>query len=218
MKKTIALFALLLSLPTLAWSEEPDEFEQLFRIDEVSEGQLRFLTSAANNEKKVHGHLNHITIRESSLHSGWVELQQCHTGIDAVPRAAVTYNADRIRKLEVITHQNIDAAWVEGANVELKGIQQDALLCIRAETQAFSTDESGGFILRNGPYMRKFLDGYYPLQLELIIDYPAELLTFTHSEPAQQDGFSLATRDGHIEINTLFEGRLMTSLFFDYKL
>jgi hypothetical protein len=217
MKKTIALLVLI-SLPMLAWSEEPDELEQLFRIDEVSEGQLRFLTSPAESGTNVHSHLNHITIRESSLHSGWVELQQCHTGIDAVSRAAVTYNPERIRKLQVITHDNIDAAWVEGANVELKGIQADALLCIRAETQAFSTDESGGFILRNGPYMRKFLDGYYPLRLELIIDYPAELITFSHSDPVHQEGFSIAARDGRIEINTLFEGRLMTRLYFEYRL
>jgi len=217
MKTYLLLFALILSAPaTLAG--EPDDFDQLFMIDEVSEGQLRFLAAGQARSKNIHGHLNHITILESSLHSGWVQLQQCHTGIDPVSRAAITYQPDRIRNLRVTTVEHIDQAWIEGANVELKGVRPDAFLCISADTKAFSTDESGGFILRNGPYMRKFLDGYYPLRLELTVDYPANLIRYTHSVPEQQEGFDVFNGEGLIRINTLFEGRLMTNLFFEYML
>ncbi|MGD8911541.1 MAG: hypothetical protein PVJ68_02195 [Candidatus Thiodiazotropha sp.] len=54
-----------------------------------------------------------------------------------------------------------------------------AAICLQAETQSLHPTGQGGYQLRNGPYMRRFLDGYYPMLLTLQVDYPAELIRFT---------------------------------------
>jgi hypothetical protein len=138
--------------------------------------------------------------------------------LDSVPSAQVVYNAERTRQLTVVSASGIDEAWVEGNTVQIKGISEAAKLCISAETRAFWPDEEGGFILYNGPYMRRFLDGYYPMKVTLTIDYPEQLLNFRSSEPAIQPGFDIAINKGQLFVQTLFEGRLTTQLSFDHTL
>ena len=87
------------------------------------------------------------------------------------------------------------------------------MVCVHAESQALRQLEDGVFELQNGPFMRRFLDGYYPLRLSLRIDYPPSL-ALADFTPAEQGGFSVARRPGSVRVEALFEGRLRTAFRF----
>lgn len=180
---------------------------------EVNEGELTFLSMPPG--KPVHHHRNRIRITEESLASGWTELEQCHDNLDAVPRAQITFREGYIRNLRVLETHAIEEAWVEGPSVQLRGVQPGAHLCLAAQTRALNDSGNGYFTLNNGPYMRKFLDGYYPMQVSLRLEYPAKLLQIIDISPMAQEGFDITEKAGIVDIDTLFEGELRTQVQFE---
>jgi hypothetical protein len=191
------------------WADEPDLMD---RVAAVSDGELRFLPAAAAEAK--HAHLNHIRITEASLDGGWVSLEQCHEHIDAVPAAQILFGAGGIRHLTIETSRNIGRAWVEGPSVQLEDVGHDAVLCLRGESRALKDLGDGRYRLRNGPYMRRFLDGYYPMRVTLDIRYPIELIEVIGQSPATQPGFSVHNGGAGLKVDTTFEGRLVTCFDF----
>lgn len=179
----------------------------------VNEGQLHFL--AEPPAKPVHHHRNRIQIRPSSLDTGWVTLSQCHDHLDAVPRAEITFREGHVRDLRVVASDAIGDAWVEGASVQLRDIAPGARLCLSADTRALKPAGSGYFGLASGPYMRKFLDGYYPLRVTLDVDYPAAALRLLDVSPPPQTGFTLTERAGSLRLEALFEGELNVRIRFE---
>jgi hypothetical protein len=184
--------------------------------DSVNEGELQFLSQPPATP--VHYTQNHIIISPDSLVTGWIQLRQCHYHLDAVPSAQVVYNASHTRNLRIVSESKIDKAWVEGSTVQLSGIHQQAILCIDAETRAFWPDDQGGFVLKNGPFMRRFLDGYYPMHVSLTIEYPGQLLRFRTSQPELQPGFQVHAGQDKLNIDSWFAGRLFTELSFDHNI
>ena len=181
------------------------------RIEQVNEGELRFLEPPQGT---VHRHINRIRISPSSLADGWVELEQCHEGLDAVPELQILYHPQRIRGIRILDSEGIGAVRVEGPSVQLQGVGKSAKLCLRADSRALRRLPEGGWMLRNGPYMRRFLDGYYTMGVSLEIRYPAELMRLEGREPRNQPGFRLRERPGVIEVDAWFEGRLFTRFTF----
>jgi hypothetical protein len=180
---------------------------------EVNEGELTFLTTPP--AKPVHHHQNRIRITQDSLASGWTELEQCHDNLDAVPAAQITFREGYVRDLRVVESQAIGKAWVEGASVQLQDVAPGARLCLAAQTRALNDSGSGYFTLNNGPYMRKFLDGYYPMQVSLKLEYPAQLLRVLDISPTEQPGFQISQKAGSVKIETFFEGELRTLVQFE---
>lgn len=178
----------------------------------VNEGKLSFL--AEPPAKAVHHHHNDIVIGPESLREGWVRLEQCHEHLDAVPRAEVVYPPGRIRGVSVASSRGIDRAWVEGPSLQLEGVQRGAELCVKAESRAFSAEQDGAYTLHNGPYMRRFLDGYYPMRVTMTVRYPCDRLRFAGSKPEPQPGFTVRDRDCRVDVEAWFEGRLQTELRF----
>jgi len=179
----------------------------------VNEGSLHFLDTAP--AKLVHHHRNTIFIDSDSLDSGWVNLSQCHDHLDAVPLAQITFREGFIRNLKLDSATHIEQAWIEGASVQLRNVEPGATLCLSAQTRALHNTGQGYFNLTNGPYMRKFLDGYYPMQVTLEIRYPAQLLKLIDVTPPAQPGFALEERPGFIRVNATFEGELTTLIQFE---
>lgn len=209
-------------LPALAAGAEPDmtaeERDAWFNaksVAEVNEGTLSFLITPP--AKAVHHHQNRIVITHDSLASGWTDLAQCHDNLDSVPRAEIRFRDGFIRDLRVLESRGIAQAWVEGPSVQLRDVTPGARLCIEARTRALSDAGSGFFNLANGPYMRKFLDGYYPMHVSLTIRYPAELLHVVAVSPGEQPGFKLRQEPGLVSIDTYFEGELRTQVQFERK-
>jgi hypothetical protein len=191
-----------------AAATDPD----LESADAVNEGPLRFLEPPPT--KPVHHHQNRIRIDSDSLASGWVGLLQCHDHLDAVPRAQITFREGFVRDLKIDIASGIESAWVEGASVQLQQVAPGARLCLSAQTRALRNAGRGAFNLVNGPYLRKFLDGYYPMRVTLEIDYPQQLLRLTGVSPPPQAGLAVVERPGSIRLDALFEGELRTLIEF----
>lgn len=189
-----------------AWLNDDSEF----RAAEVSEGELRFLTSPP--QAPAHHHHNQLTIRDSSLDDGWVEMRQCHYDLDRVPEAEIVYRPEHIRKLRVTDVLNIERAWVEGPSVQLLNVGAAARLCIAAETRGLLKLKDGGYLLQNGPYMRRFLDGFYPMRVSADVRLETERLCFASVTPAPQAGIKVTRGPRRLQLDTWFEGRLFTGI------
>lgn len=206
------LFALL--TPSLA-SAQSDADLSMESAHQVNEGVLQFLATAPT--KPVHHHHNQILIDQNSLRSGWVSLKQCHTNLDPVPRAQITFREGFVRDLRVDISSQIEQAWIEGASVQLVNVEPGARLCLSAQTRALRNTGNGYYNLRNGPYMRKFLDGYYPMRVTLAIDYPPQTLELVDIAPQAQPGLKIDTHRGAIRIDTVFEGELQSLIQFEKR-
>lgn len=188
----------------------PDDDDKI--IDAINEGKLHFLDKPPDNP--VHHHHNKITVLKSSINTGWIKLQQCHDNLDIFPRVQIVYKQGKIRNLRITEHNNIGEARVEGNTVQLTDVKKDARLCIEAESRALIAQEDGSFVMRNGPFMRKFLDGYFPMRVSIDINLPANL-SFVAIEPVEQKGFTVTRNKQRLQLDTWFEGKLMTQIRFE---
>lgn len=177
----------------------------------ISGRALSFL-SATKHMKVMHSE-NRIMVSESSLTDGWVSLSQCYHQLDAFPRVEVVYQYRQMRKLQVVSQKGISKAQVEGQSVQLEHVSKNASLCIRAEVQIL-TKEKNGYYLKNGPFRKKFLDGYFPMRVTVHIDYPPKLLSVNSTEPQAQMHFVVKQKPGSITLHGIFEGELNTQVVF----
>jgi hypothetical protein len=199
-------------------SMTPEQAEAWFNDDAeeralaVNEGKLEFLSKLP--DKDAHHSQNTLILDSDSLSTGWVELIQCHSQLDAVPEAQIVYRYRRMKNLRVDSFLNINRVWVKGDTVQLENIQSDARLCIRAEVGIMHSLPDGSFVLKNGPFHRKFLDGYYPMQVTLDILFPRESIRFESITPQAQSGFTVRQKEGELHVNAWFEGELTTEIRF----
>ncbi len=209
LRTSVLLLALLAGPPVRA---DTDADAELASASSVNEGALHFLTTPPT--RAPHHHQNRIRIDAASLETGWVQLAQCHDHLDAVPRAQITFREGHVRNLRVREATHIESAWAEGASVQLIGVAPGARLCLDAETRALRDRGDGFFVLQNGPYLRRFLDGYYPLRVSLQVDYPAALLGVVDVSPPAQPGLTVDEHPGSVQLEALFEGALTTLIQF----
>ena len=197
--------------PDEDWLNQPDP-EAVHRS--INEGKLVFMPKPP--KKSVHHHHNTIVITPDSLDSGWVKLIQCHENMDKFPRAQVVYNKKRIKNLRITAFRHIGRAWVEKASVQLEDVRKGAVLCVQADSLALIKQADGRFMLRNGPFMRRFLDGYFPMRVSIDIKLPAGV-RFAGIKPAVQPGFRVIHNQRAIHIDAWFEGRLFTRVWLRYS-
>lgn len=206
------LAALTVGSSTPANDDELDWFdndvETLTR--EVNEGELRFL--AKPPQKPVHHHQNIITLEAESLQHGWVLLQQCHYNIDEVARAQILFRRGHIRNLRITESQNIGEVWIEGASVQLNNIEKKSSLCLEAESFVLTANDDGSYRVNNGPFMRRFLDGYYPMRVSMQIILADSGLHFADIKPERQPGFAVEITSDSISFDAWFEGQLRTEV------
>lgn len=177
---------------------------------ETNRGTLQFLSERP--DEPVHHHENQITLAASSLDDGWVTLRQCHRDIDRVSRAQILYNGATTEGIEIESQSNIAETWVEGASVQLRRVQPDAELCVKARSQMLRVLDDGSYVLENGPFMRRFLDGYYPMRVTVAVNWGELDLTLAEATPAAQPGFEITESEHGVIIDATFEGRLNTVL------
>jgi len=210
----LALLLAAIAAPAAAPPQDDDfdwfENDVETSTDHVNEGELAFLVVPP--VEAVHHLRNTVTLDRDSRASGWVHLEQCHYNIDDVPRAQILFHKDRIRNLRIRYAANIGAYWVEGASVQLTDIGKGSSLCLDADSQALSANGDGSYRIDNGPFMRRFLDGYYPMRVTERILLAGSGLRFAGIEPARQPGFVVAVGDDAIRFDAWFEGRLRTAV------
>lgn len=178
----------------------------------VNEGELEFLLRPPS--KAVHYSRNILTIDKGSVKTGWVSLIQCHQNLDAVAASQIVYRYKRMRNLRVDSSVGIKRYWVEGSSVQLEDVERGAKLCIQADVGILYSHPDGSVILKNGPFHRKFLDGYYPMHVTLEIHYPVDLLRYESIMPMTQTGFSVSQANNTLHVNAWFEGELRTEVRF----
>lgn len=224
-KKTVSLslMGILLASPTLLaedWDEEAEweraalHAEQIEQARNVNLGELEFLSTRP--EGRVPRMENQIHVTAASLDNGWAFLEQCHYDLDAVPATQVVYNQDRVRSIEITRSESIENATVVDNTVQLENVEQNAVLCVKNETQAVESVEDQ-FIVRSGPFMRRFLDGFYPMDITLTISWDEGLLALRETTPPAQPGFAVDEQNNAVVIDALFEGRLNTELAFERR-
>jgi len=165
-------------------------------------------------ERPVHHHTNRITIDGRALESGWTRLEQCHTNMDALGATQIVFRRQHIRAIEIVSSRNIERARVEGPSVQLDGVRKGAQICLRAETRNLERQADGTVIVRNGPFMRRLFDSYFPLHVTLMVDFPKDRLRFRSMEPTPQPGLAVSQEPGRITIEAWFSGTLRTRLQF----
>lgn len=174
--------------------------------------ELHFLTKPP--KKAPHRHSTHITISEETLKTGWVQNKQCHYNLAQVSALEVVFRKGGVRNLQIARADNIKKAWVEKHSVQLTDVGKDAVLCIVSETQSFKVDTlDGTYTWRGGPYMKRFLDGYFPMQVNLAVDFPPHKLKLISMDPAALKSRSV-NFSGHIRLDTMFVGKLVILLKF----
>ncbi len=195
-----------------------EELEKWFNEDEsvstdqVNEGELKFLPVPP--KKDILHSINILSINQLSMKNGWVFLEQCYKNLDPVPRTEVVYSYKSMRNLNVSYKRNIESAVINGQSVQLIDISKKAELCIKAEVRIFYKNPDGTFSLVNGPFHRKFLDGYYPYHVTLKINYPSSRLKLIKIKPEPQPGFDISKLMNVIIIDSYFEGKLNTEIVF----
>ncbi|MEK7796443.1 MAG: hypothetical protein AAB315_03215, partial [Pseudomonadota bacterium] len=203
-----ALFLMFLGALACTPIRAADEFD----IFDINEGELRFLERPP--EKAPHLHSTHVFISEESLKTGWVTAKQCHYNLDQVSALQVVFSPRRIRRIEILQADNIGRAWVEGASVQVTHVGKNAVLCILSENFAIKHNTvERTYEWHGGPYMRRFLDGYFPMQVKLAIDYPADRIRLESIEPGTLR-FKTVAHPGLIRLDALFEGRLDITIRF----
>ena len=217
--------SLLLISPLHAQQDEisAEELERWFNSDslepprykEVNEGQLVFLSG--KQDKTLHHHHNSVTILPHSLEDGWILIKQCHSNIDRVAAAQVLFKAERVKNIKILSTHHIEKAWVEGASVQMENIGAAATICLQANTRSLEREADGTYRLHNGPFMRRFLDGYFPLRVSLDLNYEQTNLELTDFQPMVQAGFAVTRSEGKLHLDTVFEGKLRTEFHFRIK-
>jgi hypothetical protein len=194
--------------PWEQWPETDFEAQALA----VNEGDLEFLSEVPEKLPPVLH--NRLTISPQSLKDGWIDMVQCHKRLDPVARAQVLYHPRRTRNIRILSSRNVQRAWVEKNSVQLENITADARLCVQAQVKSLYSNFNGSYSMRNGPFLRKFLDGYYPMRMTMDVTFPKGKLSFEAINPQAQNGFTVQYEDNTMNIDALFVGELEIEIYF----
>ena len=211
-----AIFALLFPVmlaaaePTVDESWLDDDTE--WRTSQVNEGQLEFI-APIHDESILHSD-THLWITNDSKQTGWVKMQQCYRHLDAVSRTDVVYAYREMKNLQVTRGENIAQIRVGQRGVELEDVEKGAVLCVQADVKVLQRLPDKTYVIQNGPYHRKFLDGYYPYHVSLTVHYSKNDIQFKQVVPEEQHGFDVNENKDGLSIDSWFKGALRIRLEF----
>ena len=193
-----------------SWFDQAEAEEA--RLRQINAGTLEF--HAKTPDTRIHRLHNRLDIDAESLESGYAQLHQCHENLDPIRRAEVSYRYKSMKGLRLESWEGIGRAWVEGDSVQMIEVAEGARLCIRAQVGVLHSRDGGAYLLRSGPFHRRFLDGYFPMRVTLDIRYPESLLRFVSIEPAPQPGLALTERPDGLQVDAQFSGMLSLEIHF----
>lgn len=179
---------------------------------DINDGDLRFLDSVPGSSP--YHHSVQLILRPDSLKTGWLVNRQCHRRLDVVPALQVVFSSGRMRNLRILQAEGIGQARVENSTVQLTNVGNQAVLCLESEIRRLDYDSAlQQYVLTSGPHMRRFLDGYFPMQVTFDLEYPVDRLQLIDIEP-QELRARASTPPGRVRLEALFEGRLNILLRF----
>ncbi len=191
------------------WLNDDSELKALA----VNEGELTFIQPVY--EKRVLHSINRIKLTPESLSTGWAQLEQCYSQLDPVAEIEVVYKYKAMRNLTVSSFKNIGRATIQDQSVFLEQVEHNARLCISADIQVVNQINDSSYEIKQGPFHRKFLDGYYPYHVTLEINYPEGLLNLQYIDPPGKNYQQLKDSPGRLLLDTWFEGILKIRIQFN---
>jgi hypothetical protein len=197
--------ALTLGLSLGLWAG-PALASKLEMEDIALEGQLRFL--AQRPDPQAYRYEASAVIDTESLQTGVITLKTCHLQLDPNRRVVVAFNRQRVQSIEILNSTGVGRAWVEGHRVELADVQRGGHVCIGLKSRALESQGPGLWRLHAGPLMRRYLDGYLPMDAKLSLTWPSGLLAVTSTQPAPQPGVHLSEGSDGATLNITFAGRM----------
>ncbi len=194
-----------------AWEAAEERARLEKKASEVNEGELEFLQQEPDPESARM--VKRLELDKDSLSGGWARMHQCHHNLDPAAAVQIVYNEERTRDIRITRREGVGQAEVDGPSVQMKDIERGASLCVEAQVLAILPHpDKAGYIVDNGPFMRRFLDGYYPMQVRLEVNWPEEMLAFEQSSPPAQPGLDIEANDQGVTLDAHFEGRLESRL------
>lgn len=194
-----------------SWLDDESESQAL----QVNEGQLNFIDPI--HDQSILYSDTHLWITSESMQTGWVKMQQCYRHLDMVGRTDVVYAYREMNKLQVTRAEQIAQVRVKPHWIELEDVGKGAELCVQAEVRILQRLSDKTYGMQNGPYHRKFFDGYYPYHVSLTVHYSSNEMQLKRVEPKPQDGFHVTEKTGTLSIDSWFEGELRIGLEFSEK-
>jgi hypothetical protein len=178
--------------------------------DIAQEGQLRFLTS--HPDPGSYHYDSRVRITEDSFDSGIVSLQTCHRRLDPIRKIVIAFNPKRLVALEIVSADGVGSVEVKGHHVEMTNVSRGASICIDLQSKALDRLDSETYRLQAGPLMRRYLDGYLPMQANLRFEWPRNSLRLKSTNPPPQPGVRLLTAESTAELEVIFAGRLLANI------
>lgn len=224
-KTAIGLFLIMSSLINSAKAEIEisqsldglSEAEKAWLMDDsnldafaISEGELKMSPKASKKEYWLE---NHLSVTPTSIQDGWMKFSQCHHQLDPVAKIEVSYNADNTRSLKLKSSQGIENIKVHPHSVELQNVTRGAMVCINGESKTLFNNGKD-FVIKRGPYMRKFLDGYYPMIVEENIFLQGVDAQLIESSPLTIESAQSASKIHEYCYRYAFEGKLQPNYTF----
>lgn len=178
--------------------------------DIAREGQLRFLT--ANPDPGSYSYDSRVSISEESFDTGVVSLQTCHRKLDPIRKIVIAFNPKRLMALEIASAEGMGTVEIKGHHVEMTNVTRGASICINLQSKALDRIDEQTYRLQAGPLMRRYLDGYLPMQANLRFEWPKDSLRLKSTNPAPQPGVRLHSEDSNAELDMVFAGRLLANI------
>ena len=192
-----------------AWLLDDSGLDEIARALDATKSHARF--SEPFSLETDYYMTNHIELGSNALQDGWGVLTQCHYNLDPVGKLQIVYNPDRTENIRIVSDDGIAMAWVEGPTVQLDDIKRGANICIEADTYAL-IERDDSYVIERGPFMRRFLDGFYPLHVKLSVSWKDLPLIATNMSPPPQTGVYLEQSAEEVTIDYWFRGELRTEL------
>lgn len=177
--------------------------------DVVTGNELRFL--ATRPDPQGYWYESRVTLDADSLATGLVQLHTCHHRLDPTHRIVIAFNRERVQQIAVASAEGVGSAEVVDQRVELKDVKRGGSVCVQLTSRALDTTDTG-WRLHAGPLMRRYLDGYLPMQAKLSFGWPKGLLALARTEPQAQPGVVLTQADDGAQLDITFAGRMRATL------
>ncbi len=205
----------LAGLFSLALLAAPLPANSLEFSDIAQEGQLRFL--AAHPEPNTYRYESRVRVSEDSLTSGVVSIVTCHHQLDPIRKVVILFNPKRLQSIEIREASGIGAIEVEGHRVIMSDVKRGAMVCIDLQSKALDRIDESTYRLQAGPLMRRYLDGYLPMQATLQFEWPGHRVSLKETNPVPQPGVKLMQDSDRAELDIIFAGRLLANIDLQVK-
>ncbi len=161
-------------------------------------------------------HAKVLTVTQDSLASGWVRNHQCHRHFSVTPSLEIVFPSGKIRNIAITNSSNVGDISVRGHTIQLEDVNAQSALCFDSEIQVLQRESDGTYRITAGPFYYRFLDGYFPMEVDLKLRYPSSLLEVSRVNPDKR-GVEVTRTDGEVRLWSRFEGTLWVHVFLKGK-